>query len=91
MVTYFDGRFVPDDQAKIGVKTHAFNYGTGCFEGIRGYWNEQSEQIYLFRLREHYERLVMPDVPSPLSPVLLAAAVPSVACIVKAIREVASA
>ncbi len=57
MVTYFGNAFVPDEQAKIGVKTHAFNYGTGCFEGIRGYWNEADEQIYLFRLREHYERL----------------------------------
>src|SRR5579884_1291567 len=57
MVTYFDGAFVPDEQAKIGVKTHAFNYGTGCFEGIRGYWNDADQQVYLFRLREHYERL----------------------------------
>jgi branched-chain amino acid aminotransferase len=57
VVTYFGGAFVPDDQAKIGVKTHAFNYGTGCFEGIRGYWNEADQQVYLFRLREHYERL----------------------------------
>jgi branched-chain amino acid aminotransferase len=57
MVTYFGNAFVPDEQAKIGVKTHAFNYGTGCFEGIRGYWNEADEQIYLFRLREHYQRL----------------------------------
>jgi branched-chain amino acid aminotransferase len=57
VVTYFRGAFVEDDQAKIGVKTHAFNYGTGCFEGIRGYWNEDDEQIYLFRLREHYQRL----------------------------------
>lgn len=57
MVTYFNGSFVPDDQAKIGVKTHAFNYGTGCFEGIRGYWSAEDEQVYLFRLRNHYERL----------------------------------
>jgi branched-chain amino acid aminotransferase len=57
MVTYFKGAFVEDDQAKIGVKTHAFNYGTGCFEGIRAYWNEQDEQVYVFRLRDHYARL----------------------------------
>src|SRR5688500_12053763 len=57
MVTYFKGAFVEDDQAKSGVKTHAFNYGTGCFEGIRGYWNEQDEQVYVFRLRDHYARL----------------------------------
>ena len=57
MVTYFKGAFVEDDQAKVGVKTHAFNYGTGCFEGIRGYWNEKDEQVYVFRLRDHYARL----------------------------------
>src|SRR5215475_7559065 len=37
--------------------THALAYGTGCFEGIRGYWNEERQELYLFRLREHYERL----------------------------------
>jgi len=55
--SYFEGRIVPDDQAKIGIKTHAFNYGTGCFEGIRGYWNAAEEQVFLFRLAEHYQRL----------------------------------
>jgi branched-chain amino acid aminotransferase len=45
------------EEAKVGIMTHALNYGTGCFEGIRGNWNEQHEQIYLFRLRDHYERL----------------------------------
>jgi branched-chain amino acid aminotransferase len=42
----------------ISVRTHAFAYGTGCFEGIRGYWNEDEQQVYLFRAREHYERLL---------------------------------
>jgi len=37
--------------------THALNYGTGCFEGIRGNWNAAHEQIYIFRMREHFERL----------------------------------
>ena len=54
---YFQGGFVPLAEAKINVMTHAFNYGTGCFEGIRGYWNEDEKQLYVFRMREHYERL----------------------------------
>ena len=54
---YFQGGFVPLAEAKVNVMTHAFNYGTGCFEGIRGYWNEDEQQLYVFRLREHYERL----------------------------------
>lgn len=54
---YFEKKFVPLSEAKIGVVTHAFNYGTGCFEGIRGNWNAEKEQIYLFRMKDHYERL----------------------------------
>ncbi|MFN2291761.1 MAG: branched-chain amino acid transaminase [Anaerolineae bacterium] len=54
---FFEGRFVPIEDAKISIMAHAFNYGTGCFEGIRAYWNEQDGQLYVFRLREHFERM----------------------------------
>lgn len=54
---YFRKRVVPLEEAKVSIMTHALNYGTGCFEGIRGNWNEGHEQIYLFRMRDHYERL----------------------------------
>ncbi len=54
---FFQGQFVPAPQAKVSIMTHALHYGTACFEGIRGYWNEAEEQIYIFRMREHYERL----------------------------------
>ena len=54
---FFHGDYVPISQAKVGVKTHALNYGTGCFEGIRGYWNQDHGQVYLFRVHEHFERL----------------------------------
>ena len=53
-----NGEFVPAERGVISVHTHGFAYGTGCFEGIRGYWNEQDQQIYLFRIREHFERLL---------------------------------
>ena len=55
---YFEGRIVPIDEAKISVMTHAFNYGTAIFEGIRGYWNKEDEQLYIFRLREHVNRML---------------------------------
>lgn len=58
-VAYFDGSIVPLDEAKISIRTHAFLYGTACFEGIRGNWNEEQAVTYLFRVREHYERLRM--------------------------------
>lgn len=54
---FFKGEFVPIEEAKVSIMTHAFNYGTGCFEGIRAYWSEQDQQLYVFRLREHYERM----------------------------------
>lgn len=55
---YFEGRFVPADDAKISVKTHAFLYGTSLFEGIRGYWLPEKKQIAVFRMPEHYKRLL---------------------------------
>lgn len=54
---FFQGKFVPFADAKIGIMTHAFNYGTGVFEGIRGYWNPRKKQMFLLKLKEHYERL----------------------------------
>ncbi len=54
---FMNGEFIPAERGVISVRTHGFAYGTGCFEGIRGYWNQEDEQVYLFRLREHYERL----------------------------------
>ncbi len=53
---YFQGKYVPLEEAKVSVMTHALNYGTGVFEGIRGYWNEEREELYIFRMREHYRR-----------------------------------
>ena len=55
---FFKGAIVPIDQAKISIRTHAFNYGTGCFEGIRAYWNDADRQLYVFRLLEHYQRML---------------------------------
>ena len=53
---YFKKEIVPLSEAKIGIMTHAFNYGTGVFEGIRGNWNEDEDQIYVLRIKEHFDR-----------------------------------
>lgn len=55
---FFNDQFVPFEQANISVMTHAFNYGTAVFEGVRGYWNADHEQLYIFRLHEHSARLL---------------------------------
>ena len=54
---YFKGEIIPLENAKISVMTHALHYGTGLFEGIRGNWNAEHEQVYIFRLKEHMERM----------------------------------
>jgi branched-chain amino acid aminotransferase len=55
---YLNGEYVEADKASIPVRTHAFLYGTGVFEGIRAYYNEEEKQMYAFRMKEHYERLL---------------------------------
>jgi branched-chain amino acid aminotransferase len=55
---YFEGAIRPIDEARISVMTHALHYGTGWFGGLRGYWNEESEQLYVFRMGDHYRRFL---------------------------------
>jgi branched-chain amino acid aminotransferase len=57
-LAYFGGRIRPYSEAKVGVMTHAFNYGTGAFGGLRGYWNPEDEQLFLFRPIDHFTRLL---------------------------------
>jgi branched-chain amino acid aminotransferase len=54
---YLQKRIVPLEEARVNVMTHAFLYGTAVFEGIRGNWSEEREQVLLFRAREHFDRL----------------------------------
>ena len=54
---FFQKKFVPMPEAKIGVMTQALHYGTALFEGIRGNWNAEKGEMYLFRLKEHYQRM----------------------------------
>ncbi|HEX9764138.1 MAG TPA: branched-chain amino acid transaminase [Candidatus Acidoferrales bacterium] len=55
-IVYFDNRFVPLREAHVSILTHALNYGTGVFEGIRGYWEEKEQELFLVRVEEHYHR-----------------------------------
>jgi branched-chain amino acid aminotransferase len=55
---FFEGKVVPFEEAKVSVATHAFNYGTAVFGGIRGYWNDEKKKLYLFRPFDHYRRLL---------------------------------
>ena len=55
---YFMGKIVPFEDAKVSVATHAFNYGTAVFGGLRGYWNEEQKKLFVFRPRDHFRRLL---------------------------------
>ncbi|HAE32381.1 MAG TPA: branched chain amino acid aminotransferase [Dehalococcoidia bacterium] len=57
-LAYFRGDVVPIEEARVSVMTHALHYGTAVFEGIRGNWNESKGQLFIFRIKEHYERLL---------------------------------
>jgi branched-chain amino acid aminotransferase len=57
-LAYFNKQFVPLSEAKISIRTNALHYGSGVFEGIRAYWNPKEQQLYVFKLPEHYERMV---------------------------------
>lgn len=54
---YMDGNYIEKEKATIPVMTHGFLYGTAIFEGIRAYYNEDENQLYAFRVPEHFERL----------------------------------
>ncbi|PSR24182.1 MAG: branched chain amino acid aminotransferase [Sulfobacillus acidophilus] len=56
-VAFFDGRLMPLKEANINIATHAFNYGTGVFEGIRAYWNEEQEELYIVQPGTHFRRM----------------------------------
>src|SRR5450830_1329760 len=55
---FFDGKIVPYSEAKVGLLTHALNYGTGCFAGIRAYWNAKEEELFVFRGNDHFVRFL---------------------------------
>lgn len=66
---YFQGKIVPIAEAKVSVMTHALNYGTGAFGGVRAYWNDDEKELFIFRPLDHFQRvlnsgkLLMIDLP----------------------------
>jgi branched-chain amino acid aminotransferase len=49
---------MPLSEAKIGILTHALHYGSACFEGIRGNWDSERKKLCLFRIQDHYRRML---------------------------------
>jgi len=55
---FFEGKIVPFEDAKISIATHGFLYGTTVFSGMRAYWNEEKQRLFIFRPYEHFHRLL---------------------------------
>lgn len=54
-VIWFNGKFVPWDEAQIHVLSHVIHYGSSAFEGIRAYQTPQGPVI--LGLQPHVKRL----------------------------------
>ena len=54
---WMNGRLVPNEEAVLPVNSAAVFYATNVFEGLRAYWNPADEELYGFRLQEHFTRL----------------------------------
>ena len=57
-IVYFNKQFVPLFEANLSIRTNALHYGSSVFEGIRAYWNPNEQQLFVFRLPEHYGRML---------------------------------
>ena len=57
-LAFFRGEYIDLADANVNITTHALHYGTSVFEGIRGNWNKKMDKMFIFRAREHYERLL---------------------------------
>jgi branched-chain amino acid aminotransferase len=55
---FFNGEIVPYENAKVSVLTHGLNYGTAVFGGLRGYWDAEQQELFLFRPFDHYRRFL---------------------------------
>ena len=55
---FFKGNVVPYSEAKVGILTHALNYGTAVFGGLRAYWNDDEKQLFIFRPLDHFKRFL---------------------------------
>lgn len=54
---YIRQKFCKEQDATISIRCKVIQYGIGCFTGMRGYYNKKDDNVYLFRLDDHYKRL----------------------------------
>src|SRR5262249_48005455 len=54
---FLNGKLVARVDARVSIDAVAFKYGAMVFEGLRGYWNESRQELFVFRLKDHIRRL----------------------------------
>jgi len=52
-----NGRIVPWDECVLHIRAQGAFYGANVFEGVRAYWNAEQQELYVFKLQEHLDRL----------------------------------
>ena len=57
-LAYFRGQVVPYADVRLGLLTHALNYGTAVFGGLRAFWNEDEKELFVFRPLDHFRRFL---------------------------------
>lgn len=57
-LAYFRGQVVPYSEVRLGLLTHALNYGTAVFGGLRAFWNEAERELLVFRPLDHFRRFL---------------------------------
>ena len=56
-IIWFKGGVISQREAVVNVMSPTAQFGLNVFEGIRGYFSESAEAMYIFRLRDHLNRL----------------------------------
>ena len=56
-LVWLDGRVVAPEDAKVSVLTATAMRGANVYEGLRAYWNEERQNLFVWRLDRHLERL----------------------------------
>ncbi len=57
-IAYHEGAYKPLEAANVNVMTHGFQYGIGCFAGVRAYYNADLDEAFIFRLDDHVARIL---------------------------------
>jgi branched-chain amino acid aminotransferase len=55
---FFEGAIVPIEDAHVSITCNTLHYGIGCFGGLRAFWNEEHDELYLFKPHDHFRRLL---------------------------------